>query len=281
MTCRDYERRWNELIDRDRVGLVPVDPVSDDPERALLDHAADCPACRQVGARYQVLRRALQAGFQPPIGPAGLADRVLDELSARQPSAWPVYGEIKREPLWPVLATLFSAIAASMLAIFLLKQLVDRNGPNVPKAVLHTTPLDPTRGDSSVTKTTSVDALKLNTAVADATAATWDLARLASEPAARISRQVVIAATHADRESIVQAPDARSESDAAGVFFPSLAALAPDTAAAEAMVRQVGDHLAIGVRPLSDTARHAFGFLLGPASAKPHVPANPPAPKGA
>ena len=68
---------------------------------------------------------------------------------------------------------------------------------------------------------------------------------------------------------------------AAAVSVPSLDSLAPDTAAAGAMLQQVGDRLTNGVRPLSDTARHAFGFLLGTALAKPEVPVNPPAQKGA
>ena len=117
--------------------------------------------------------------------------------------------------------------------------------------------------------------------MAEATAATWDLARSASEPAARISRQVLDAATQADHDPSLPTLTPAWEPNAAGALVPSLAALAPDTAAAETALQQVGDHLATGVRPLSDTARHAFGFLLGPANAKTEVPANPPAPKGA
>ncbi len=71
------------------------------------------------------------------------------------------------------------------------------------------------------------------------------------------------------------------ESVAATVPVPSLDSLVPDTAAAGAMLQQVGDRLTHGVRPLSDTARHAFGFLLGTTSPKPEAPTNPPAQKGA
>ena len=116
-------------------------------------------------------------------------------------------------------------------------------------------------------------------ALADATAATWDLARSASEPAARISRQVLDAATEPEHDPGPAA--ALPAPIAATVSVPSLDSLAPDSAAAATMLQQVGDRLATGVRPLSDTARHAFGFLLGPALAKPEVPANPPAQKGA
>ena len=104
--------------------------------------------------------------------------------------------------------------------------------------------------------------------------ATWDLARSASEPAARISREMLEATTRpAEFES-----DPRSDGTVAGedhvpisrpmgltVSVPSLAPFAPDPSAASAALQQVGDHLADGVRPLSDTARHAFGFLMGSA----------------
>jgi hypothetical protein len=288
MTCRDYERDWNKLIDMDRAdarqgcaGAGPLVLARADTERALLDHEADCPACRQLGARYQVLRRALQAGVQSQAPPAGLADRILTEIERPSPSAWAVYGEARSQLIPPAFVA-FAAIAAVLIAVVLplsylsrdLQSRLDR-----PKTVLHPTP-GPS-GHDEVSETVAVDPRSLDTAVADATAATWDLARSASEPAARISRQVLNAATQADRESGLPTSDTRLEPVTAGVSVPSLAALAPDTAAAGAMLQQVGDHLATGVRPLSDTARHAFGFLLGPAITKPEVPANPPAPKGA
>jgi hypothetical protein len=117
------------------------------------------------------------------------------------------------------------------------------------------------------------DGPKLNEALASATEASWDLARSASEPAARLSRQLLDAATEA-------APEQPHQSSGA-VSVPSLGAFAPDSAAAVATIQQVGDRLANGVRPLSSTARHAFGFLLGPAPAKPENRANPPAARGA
>ena len=98
MTCRDYERGWNELIDRDRAGSVSVDAGQmTDRSVRLLDHAADCPACRQVGARYQVLRRALRAGVQSPAPPAGLADRILAEIEQTVAvSVGRVWGHVSR-----------------------------------------------------------------------------------------------------------------------------------------------------------------------------------------
>jgi hypothetical protein len=289
MTCRDSERGWNELIDMERAiargdaaGIGQVDPAVADLERALLDHAEDCAACRGVGLRYQVLRQAIQARRKPQLPSAGLADRILAEIERPSPSAWAVYVEATSESIPHALPAL-AAMAAIFIGIALYLPTVNRamrrQQLDRPSIVLHPTPTP--KSDGAHHETVAVNVPNLNTAVADATAATWDLARSASEPAARISRQVLSAATEADREPSLPNPDAGLETVSTGASVLSLAALAPDTAAAEAMLQQVGDHLATGVRPLSDTARHAFRFLLGPASAKPDVPANPPAPKGA
>ena len=291
MTCRDSERGWNELIDMERAfargdaaGIGQVDPAMADLERALLDHAEDCAACRGVGLRYQILRRALQAGVHLQSPPAGLADRILAEIERPSPAAWAVYGETRPWRIGPAAMAMAGMVAIAVgMAFYLthinrtLRARLDR-----PATVLHPTPGPHGHDEGPESKTIPPAGVRnLNTAVADATAATWDLARSASEPAARISRQVLSAATEADREPSLPNPDAGLETVSTGASVLSLAALAPDTAAAEAMLQQVGDHLATGVRPLSDTARHAFRFLLGPASAKPDVPANPPAPKGA
>jgi hypothetical protein len=289
MTCRDSERGWNELIDMERAfargdaaGIGQVDPAMADLERALLDHAEDCAACCLVASRYQVLRQAIQVGSKPQPPPAGLADRILAQIERPSPSAWAVYEEATSERI-PYALPVLAAIAAIFIAIALylptVNRAVRRQQLDRPSIVLHPTPAP--KSDGAQDETVPAWASNLNTAVADATAATWDLARSASEPAARISRQVLSAATLADREPSLPNPDAGLETVSTGASVLSLAALAPDTAAAEAMLQQVGDHLATGVRPLSDTARHAFRFLLGPASAKPDVPANPPAPKGA
>ena len=84
--------------------------------------------------------------------------------------------------------------------------------------------------------TRSSESPKLNEALASATEATWDLARSASEPAARLSRQFLDAATEPGRE--------RAPATSAAVSVPSLDSFAPDSAAAVATIQQVGDRLA-------------------------------------
>jgi hypothetical protein len=291
MTCRDFERAWNELLDADgacsgraAASACEPSPAMAERVRALVDHAADCPACSQVGARYQALWRAIRVWGPAPAPPAGLADRILAEVQTPTPSAWPVYGAVRRRPLWPIaaaVAAITATAAAIAIALPLLNRAMERTLPNSPAVVLHTTPVEPGRDEGAGTETVAVDARALNLALADATAATWDLARSASEPAARISRQVLDAATNPENDRARPASSPGLEPVAATVAVPSLEALAPDPATAGAMLQQVGDRLATGVRPLSDSARNAFGFLLGPALAKPEVPANPPAQKGA
>ena len=118
-------------------------------------------------------------------------------------------------------------------------------------------------------------------ALAEATAATWDLARSASEPAARISRQVLDAATGPERNPAQPASVAGSERSRQRFRSRRWIRLPPTRPPRERCCNRSATASPHGVRPLSDTARHAFGFLLGTALAKPEVPVNPPAQKGA
>ncbi|MDR3636781.1 MAG: hypothetical protein P4L84_23455 [Isosphaeraceae bacterium] len=90
------------------------------------------------------------------------------------------------------------------------------------------------------------DATSFPDALADATSATWQLALEASAPAARIGRDVLDSAVDQDPS-------------ATRALLPSA------TSTASGMLQTVGERVNEGVRPLSGSARHAFGFLLGPA----------------
>ena len=127
-------------------------------------------------------------------------------------------------------------------------------------------------GHEAATRTVAGDARALNVALAEATAATWDLARSASEPAARISRQVLDAATGPERNPAQAASVTGSGSVAATVSVPSLDSLAPDTAAAGAMLQQVGDRLTTGVRPFRIRPATRSGSCSGRHSPSPKSP---------
>jgi hypothetical protein len=139
----------------------------------------------------------------------------------------------------------------------------------------------------------SSDRGALHEALAEAGSATWDLALAASEPAARISRDMLNATTQ-DDQIVPEAPSDRPRTSSAGsdtglnpvasgfpVSVLSFVPLTPDPAAASEVLQGVGDHFAAGVRPLSSTARHAFSFLFGPARDQAGPQTSPRAAKGA
>jgi hypothetical protein len=248
MTCADFERGWNELLDARTNAAGEL-------ERSLREHAADCPACRPLAARYQLLRRALDAWDHRPAAPVDLADRIL--TAAGKPAASRAASGMRRaRPIWRIGLPLATAAAAAIALIFARPTL---DGPR---------PIQRTRQPLAAEAGTRA----LNHALADATEATWDLARSTSEPAARIGRQVFDAATGTGTTG---ADDEGSFSVSS--YVPS----APDSIDASAMLRQVGDSFATTVGPLSTTAKHAFGFLLGPPPAKPEARRITPDAKGA
>lgn len=88
----------------------------------------------------------------------------------------------------------------------------------------------------------------LTEALADVTSATLVLARQTSEPAARLG----FSALNASQETEEDHADAPHEPTSA-------------------LLHRLGESVGEGIRPLGGSARRAFGFLLGPASA-PETP---------
>jgi hypothetical protein len=114
--------------------------------------------------------------------------------------------------------------------------------------------------------------------MADATTATWDLARTTSEPAARLGRRFLDAAIRTD------APDAavpNAFSSAAAWPLPSVLRTVAPAAASSDLLQGVGDELSAGVRPLSARAREAFKFLRTPLPRRGGDPPRRPPLKGA
>jgi hypothetical protein len=276
ITCCEFEQKWNERLD---AIAAQSDGGMSGSERVVLAHAAECIACREKGAKYEALRSAILAWGPPPPAPDGLVDHILAELEATATTVRPVARVQVRTARWagarPLIAA--AAVAACLLTLVVL----DRVKPHGPTAVFRPAAVDERHEQRTESPTGPVDYRALNTALADVTAATLDLARAASEPAARIGRQVIDAAARPDPAASETEPAGEPDSIALVVSVPSLNALAPNPAAAAAMWHQVGDGLADGVRPLTSTARHAFGFLLGPAQPKPELRSTPPADKGA
>jgi hypothetical protein len=170
----------------------------------------------------------------------------------------------------PLAASLLLALGVGAIV----SSLVSRDRDQPPKFVTRTVPVElhsigqPPRDVSSPPT--------LDRALADATSATWDLARSASEPAARIGREMLDATARTGDPAENRPTDASAAMPPGtaealvdlSVSVPSLDALGSDAIGASRVIEQVGDQLSAGVQPLSSTARHAFGFLLGSPPAR-------------
>ncbi len=277
MTCRDFESEWNERFDAlaeagsgAAADLGCSGPAQSSLECTLEDHEAECPACLRKAAQFRALERAIRAWSQPPAAPATLADRVAAEIDRPSPSAWAVYAPSRRS-FWT--SRTAALVAAAVLAAMLLVAVFLPDPPQRGRrrVVLHPTPLENPSKRQNDSKSDSTEPGKgLGSALANASAATWDLARSASLPAARITRQVIDVATAQRQTSAVDSGgEMRRESGTGPISVPSLELLAPDSAAAAAALQQVSDSVALGVLPWTTSARQAFGFLLGPPPAKP------------
>jgi hypothetical protein len=306
MTCRDFQLKWNELLDAERcsssaegdtlAGSTELDyGLSDDStERTLASHAAECEACQQFAVRCRVLRRALRAWPSVPAASANLADRIMAAAATSLVAVRPVLAR-RRAGIWASLAGAAAVAAAVAVALPQIRMPVApdhvrRGAAEQPSKLLKS---ERDRSEGSHVALRTGDRLAFHDVVATATSATWDLALSASEPAARISRDVLDATnpegqTSSD-SSADRVPAGGGELGGEGgleapgfpVPMPGFTPIDSDPAAAGAAFLGLGDRLAAGVRPLSRTARHAFSFLFGPSPDPSGPRSSRPAAKGA
>ena len=225
MNCQDFERLWNEKLDA-------FEHSSAEAPTALESHAAECADCRALSARYQVLWQTIQRLGPLPAPSTGFADRVLSKSRSREEKGTAL---LSLRRLIPV------SIAASLVGAFTLGDILwsGRFKPlkPLPQPVTIVSPSDPS---------------DLTEAFAVAGSATWEFAREASGPAARVGRQVL------------------GSSQLRGAA-PSLSFPLPVASSAE-LWQTVEQRINAGARPIGGTARHAFGFLLGATSIDPPPP---------
>jgi len=218
-----------QCLDFERILNEQIDAREDasgEIDRALEAHASVCPACRLTASRYQTLRNVIRVLELAPTPPIDFVDRFFE---SREPVAVTRPGVLRfRRAIVPL------ALAASLLLMACVAWLGSRNTASLPREL------------PATDLAHKEDPYSLADALADAGSATWELARETSAPAARVGREVFVSATFS--ESTVPAPEA-------GVINP-----------ASEVLQNVGDRVNAGVRPLSGTARHAFGFLLGAPS---------------
>ncbi|SIN89281.1 hypothetical protein SAMN05444166_1477 [Singulisphaera sp. GP187] len=222
MQCSDFERQLNEQFDA-------RDSASPDLDRALEAHAAGCATCQLTASRYQMLRQVLQTVARPPAPPVDFLPHFL-ESQGLNPKRTP-----RRFTSRHVMVPL--AMAASLFWIVFL------GWPSLPE-----TPAPLVENQVEPAPIPNDDPPLLTDALASAGSATWNFAIESSEPAARIGREFLDAASF--RET---APGA-------------LALTLPNSPPPTEVLESVGDRVNAQVRPFSGTARHAFGFLLGPSA---------------
>jgi hypothetical protein len=244
MTCREFERRINEQLDA-------REAVSPEVEHALEAHRSACPSCQATSARYQRLVQALASRRPAPAPPADFAARFLERVASGAidavtdaPEPWPILKLGRALRPFGATAAAVAAAAALLLSVWIGGLAPRPAGPAPPPPGVGTAP--PVQRPSR-----SIDPAALSAALAEATEATWDLARTASAPAARVGMEVLDATELAETTGSLPLP------------------LSEGAATTSEVLQDVGQRVSQGVRPLSGTARHAFGFLLGPDEAPP------------
>lgn len=164
MNCRDFESRWNELLDARSIPPAGLEPSMD-------DHAASCTHCRPLASGYHVLHLAVATLQTPAPSPASLAR--LRELRVPPPILPRIIGSGSRRRL----AATFAA-AAALLALAWLGPYRSWWRTANPAAGLTAGP--PGAAPAS-----------LERALSEAREATIGLALEASAPASRIGRELL------------------------------------------------------------------------------------------
>jgi hypothetical protein len=256
MDCREFDRVWNAWLDARDDRAADRELAREMP--AAREHARRCAACARAEFGYEALRRALAAWGREVRTSASahpdLAECLLAALSSPSgsPSSHPPSGRRTGFglPLWFAVA---AAAAVLALAIAPDRTRIRPGRSTVPA---------PSR---------RLDARVLEESLTEATAATLDLARRTSEPAARLGRAVLEAAARAEGV----------EGQGAPVTLTSVLRGPIDLAPSSTLFQEFGERVSAGVRPLSSTARRAFEFLLAPTSGPNGRRIIPPTSKGA
>jgi hypothetical protein len=285
MNCQDHDQIWNELLDAESLTRVRVATDLEPPrqllaerEQAACTHALGCPRCHLAQVKYETLRRALRAWISSARPAMTLSPALLDRILAEEK-----IHSSRRRRRWRVVLPLGAALSAVACLITLVLVPIPWRLERLSPGSDRRRPVDPASGSDLRRSVRQADARGLSDALADATAATWDLARITSEPAARLGRQVLETAAQARNasEPAASAPDPADSSGSGLIARAAVLPVVPQSPSGSDLLQQVGDGLSASVRPLSSTARQAFGFLRIPSLEKNGSPIHQPASKGA
>ncbi|CAN5844945.1 hypothetical protein BH23PLA1_BH23PLA1_08890 [soil metagenome] len=258
MTCREFEILWNQRLDAVHCAGVKIPVQAEDgqakavaipPSDEVLDtHAASCEACRALAARYQVLLHSIEALDGPPPAPGDFLARFLHEFGNDGMGTAP---RLRLDRLgWPLVA-----VAAAMLLITLgLLWQIDRpEGPRLVQQDILQTPSPATAAGPEVVLARP---RPLNETLAEATSLTLGLMWEASEPAARLGRDVLGTSRASERTLLTEVPGERN--DSSSEMTSLILVEGPERDVIRSLSEQVGD----GVRPLSRPTMNAFAFLM-------------------
>ena len=263
MNCHEFERSWAVLLDAltpDHNSSAPGPNTAGELaelERAVLGHAQTCATCRTAHARYQTLHEALCHWLLRPRPSSVPSPQLIEHiLAVTSRSPW-------RRASWRIAVEMVTGLAASVLILLLVRSVSEPGRPEKgairPGAVATSGP-------------------GLSQALADATAATLDLAWTTSEPAARLGWEVLAAGTKDGGGTAVVDPD---EPHADGLISLTSVLRGVPQPLDGSLLQDVGDGLSASVRPLSSSALKAIEFLRTPAPEKHDRSTRPPASKGA
>jgi hypothetical protein len=273
MNCHDFDAAWNEILDAETPDRYAVAAGAKGPTTGLTDlelaargHAEVCKRCGMAQEQYRTLRRALRAGYSamsPVAGPSpALIERVVAGAGHPPRRSWAS----------AALHPLTIAVAASVLALLLLpiwRELTTKPAARVPA------------GSIDAASSPQPGSQLLSEAMAEATEATWDLALTTSGPTARLSREMLEVSALAQDQDNANASGSANTLRSPLTLLPSVLRLVTPLRPGSEVLHEVGDGLSAGVRPLSSSAWHAFGFLRAPSFERTRNSIHQPASKGA
>jgi hypothetical protein len=229
MKCGDFKRLIHEQLDAREAASAEV-------ERDWESHRSECPECRAEAQRYQALRRAIGAWVTVPAPSADFADRFLLQWEQSGAAVPATPGRGRR--IWEYWPAALPIAAAAVLLLMVLPG-VRRERPAKP-------------AETPPSLTDDIDPDAFSDALAEATSATWELARATSVSAPRVGLAVFEAGELPESTASLRPASPQNAGPASDVL--------PDA--------HLDDDDA---RPLSGSARHAFGFLLGPDPPQPEA----------
>ena len=227
MTCREFDRRWNERLDGAQATAPEI-------EEGMESHLEECARCQEASRRFEALERAIETWNERETLEASsrfardVADRFERQKSSKYASDRTKFGR----------TTPARALAAAAIVLTFGLSIARRSEP--PKIDLN--PNLVANGSKPIDRPGfGFDA------VSELGEATWSWARLTSGPAARTGLRAWDSAR--PRLDFDLSSAVNLESD-------------PVTSDSSTSSSRLGDRLNARVRPFSASARRAFGFLM-------------------